>query len=145
MKKFYLNLLAVLAMVVTCVGFASCSSDDDDDDNKKDNIENITGSNDGSSTSNSLVGTWRHNLSDGTGYVTCVFNADGTGYSQEFDEGRPFSPDFFTWVYNSKTKMLNMIYPDEDNYVETWIVKTLNSRSMILVDEYGDEDAYTRQ
>lgn len=135
MKKFYLNLLAVLALVVTCVGFASCSSDDDDDKNK-DGENAIAGS---------IVGTWRSSISDGEGYMTYVFNSDNTGYSQEFDEGRLHNPDFFTWMYNSNTKVVSMIFPDEDNYVETWTIKSISSKSITIIDEDGYEETYTRQ
>lgn len=133
MKKFYLNLLAVLALVVTCVGFAACSSDDDDD---KDGENAIAGS---------IVGTWRSSISDGEGYMTYVFNSDNTGYSQEFDEGRLHNPDFFTWVYNPNTKVVKMIFADEDDYVETWTIKSQGSKTITVVNEDGYEETYTRQ
>ena len=143
MKKFYLNLLAVLAMVVTCVGFASCSSDDDDD--KKDNIENITGNNDGSSNSNSLVGTWKRYFSDGSGFLIYVFNRDGSGYYQEYDEGHLWDKDPFDWTYNSSTKTIKMFYADEDGtYEERWIIKKFDGNSITIITE-GDEETYFRQ
>lgn len=133
MKKFYLNLLAVLALVVTCVGFAACSSDDDDN---KDGENAIAGS---------IVGIWRCSISDGEGYMTYVFNSDNTGYSQEFDEGRLHNPDFFTWVYNPNTKVVKMIFADEDDYVETWTIKSQGSKTITVVNEDGYEETYTRQ
>lgn len=142
MKQLYFNLLAVMLFAITSAGFSSCSSDDDDD---KINVEYVDKSDSGNvGTTKTLVGTWRHNMSDG-GYYVYVFNADGTGYYQEYDEGRLHTPDMYSWTYNPNTKVVMMIFGDEDDYAEKWIVKTLDTKTLIIINDDGYEEILTRQ
>lgn len=126
-SKYYLMMLTMIACIM---GFVSCGSDDDDE-SESENVE-------------SIVGTWRHNMSDG-GYYVYVFNADGSGYYQEYDEGRLHTPDMFSWMYNQNTKVVKMVFEDEENYVETWTIKSFGSKTITIIDEDGYEETLNRQ
>lgn len=118
----------MLVMLVCSIGFVSCSDDDDDGNG---NVE-------------TLVGTWRHNMSGG-GYYVYVFNADGSGYYQEYDEGRLHTPDMYSWTYNPNTKVVMMVFGDEDDYVEKWTIKTFDTKTLVIINDDGYEEILTRQ
>lgn len=128
MKKYYFYLMAALIMATTCITTTSCS----DDDNDTENVSN-----------GSIVGTWKHTAS--WGYVIYAFKNDGSGYYQEYDEGRLHNPDPFSWTYNTSTKVIRMIFEDEDDYVEKMTVISVDSKKLVVISDKGSEQTFTKQ
>lgn len=118
MKKYFLNYLTILMVAFVSVGFIACSSDDDD--NHKNKV--------------SLVGTWKYSFS--TGYVIKKFNANLTGYSQEYDtqDGGWHKKHEFTYTYDENQNKLYLVESDGENVI--YEVRELSAAKLILVEIY---------
>lgn len=106
------NWLPLFFAVMTTFSFTACGSDDDD--NETPSIER------NATTSATIIGKWKvmtfneNGLQDGTYKIHC-FNADGTGYSQQFNpDGTSGGKDPITYTFDG-----NSIYVyDEDGDIE---------------------------
>lgn len=124
----------MMLVLVMSMGMAACSDDDNDGGGSG-------GKGDGGKET-SIVGTWKHSFS--TGYILLILRPDGTGVWNEYDsdDGVWFDPSEFTYTYNEKSGILRIRV---DGVTETWYVDRLTSSTLVLSDEYGDSDTFTRQ
>ena len=120
-----IRLLLVVLLMATSWVAVGCSSDDDD--------------NGGRGSSSSLVGTWRYtyesSYGEGTAYTLITFKSNGTGVLYEKDsyyEDR----ESFRYTYSKSTKELIWYY--DDGETESYTVLNISSRTLEVMDEYGD-------
>ena len=132
MTKYLFNMIAILMVTIMSVSFSSCGDDGDD---KNDGVV-------------SIVGKWKYTFS--TGYIIKQFNADNTGYSQEYDtqDGGWHKKHEFTYQYDEKQKRLYSIDSDGDS--ENYEVRELTNKTLVLVEfsssGYDSEiETYVRQ
>ena len=122
-----MNWMTILMVVIVSVGFVSCGGDDDDNDNN--NNKQVE---EGTTTSISIIGTWRNSWGDGPrGYTAYSFFDDGTGLM--FDGGN--GAERFTYSFNSQTKIVSIEYSEYDK--EQMTVSQITSNVLVMDgDEY---------
>lgn len=132
MKKLQLQLLAMLMVALTSVGFVSCGGDDDD---KIIEPEELIGS------VADLQGVWSGYTSDRTKAVVLGFSNNATGLIMEYTyssaEGDyvKTTSDFvnFNYSYNPYGGLLKAEYTNYTYSSPTWRVKSLTSEKMTIV------------
>lgn len=112
------KLFSWLVILLMSLAFAGCSKDDG-------------GSEEGSGTNTSIVGTWKYVFS--TGYGLMTFNQNGTGVWVEIDEEYEDVEDVFTYVYNADTKVLSITW-SEDNDLDTYHVVSISETTAVILD-----------
>lgn len=128
MKKFLL--LAVAALM--CCTMTACGGDDNG---------NGGGNEDGASFS--LVGKWRTYFS--SGYIDIVFNANNTGYLQEYDslDGGWYEKEHFQYFYNPQEEEITIRFTDGDDSF-TGDLFFINKDKFILYNDVNEEEVYVR-
>ena len=120
-------------LVILFVGFAvaSCSSDDKDGDEAGN-----------SETSESLFGRWKlEEDADAGGFVLYMFKSNGTGSVKEIGEYDEVEASF-TYSYDAKSKILTINWSYEP---EEFLVTFITSKTIVLSDENGDRETWTKQ
>lgn len=120
MKKNLFNWIAMMMMVIVCVGFASCSKGGDSEG------EGV-----------SIVGEWVDNN------TTLVFKKDGS-YYRSSGANDP-TPQSGTYSYNpaQSTLVVNVKATDWNNaYQRTYVVQTLTATTLVLMYTDGDVMGY---
>lgn len=116
------NIIIIVMAVMLGVCFASCGDD------KKDELgEEIP-----STSSSSIIGTWRNSWGDDSrSYTAYSFFDDGTGLM--FDKGN--GAERFTYIYNKQTNVVSIEYNEYQK--EQMTVSKLTSNALVLGgDEY---------
>lgn len=119
MKKYLINLLAILVVAVLSISLVSCSKDDE--------------------KSFSIVGTWRYDWEDGEGYTILTFSENGTGFENKEEYGYKVTTLSFKYTYNENTGILYTTWKDGSETI-TNKLDVLSNDKFRLWDEEGDDE-----
>lgn len=128
MKKYYLNLLTIIMVIIASFGLTSCNNSDDNDN----------------SQISKIVGVWL--LSDDEFILT--FNTDGTGLAQEFhykirddkSSERIISDEWpISYIYDEKNSKLTIIGYDGHDEITVFNVYTLQD-NYLSIHEIGGKN-----
>ena len=132
--KKLIQLMSFMMFIVASVCVSSCKSDPEETTPPKQEV------------APSIVGTWRWNFSD-NGFIILTFNADGTGWHWEYDNGKLDENRNFRYVYKDN-KLYYTFFSEsrQKDITEIYDVISLTATTLQIKD-FADEgiSTFTRQ